>query len=426
MKTSAGSITAAHEEAVAAAIDEARRRGTRLRVVGSGGSKSDVTSNRDRLLHLEQPDDLFEVEGEAVTAPAGMTTGRFLDLLAGHGLMLATVGEWRNATLAGAFSTGTHGGSGHHGITATSLRAVRLVDGRGEVRTLRPGDADFRHVGVNLGLLGVITRVTFACEERFALRLSTDVVDFEEYVRDPLAQEARAAFHASIWEPNARRVVRFAADRAPLPARPARRELRFGWRTAIATFLSRRLHFHAAISGRVFHGTARGDAADILSPIDISPRTVQFRVLANGMFQLAAELAIDAAAAGEALTRLEALFRRHRTRLRNPIGIRLTRGDGFSLSPAAGRDTLWLDVFFYNREPFMSELRALAEELGARCHWGKTMLLPPEVVRRQYPEWEAFREARSRFDPDGVFGNAFTDHYGLTSPRADEAAGHDG
>ena len=426
MKMSARTIPAEHEEAVIATIAEARRAGTRFRVAGSGGSKSDVTSKGDRLLRLRQPHDRIEVEGNRVTAPADMTNGRFLDLLAEHELILPTVGEWRNATLAGAFSTGTHGGSARHGITATSLRAVRLVDGRGEVRTLRTGDADFRHVGVNLGMLGVITRVSFACEARFSLRLTTDVVDFEEYVRDPIAQESRAEFHASVWDPNARRVVRFAAGRAPAPARPVRRELRFGWRTAIATFLARRLRFHAAVSSRVFHASASGDAADILSPIDISPQTAQFRILANGMFQLAAELALDAGAAGEALARLEALFRRHRTRLRNPIGIRLTRGDDFSLSPAYGRDTLWLDVFFYNREPFISELRALVEELGARCHWGKTMILGPEAVRRQYPEWDAFVEARRRFDPDGVFGNAFTDRYGFTTPRGDVVPQRDG
>ncbi|RMH11219.1 MAG: hypothetical protein D6701_15380, partial [Gemmatimonadetes bacterium] len=304
-----------------------------------------------------------------------------------------------------------------HGIMATSLREIRLVDGTGTPRTLTPADDDFRHAGVALGLLGVITHVTFACEPRFGVELRTDVVSFDDYVRDPVMQESRTEFHASVWDPNARRVVRFAGERTALPRRPRRRELRFGYRTAISTFLSRRLRLDWAVANWNFRRTVSGDAADILSPVRVRPQTVQFRIVANGLFQLAAELAVDAARAPEVLERLDGFFRRRRRYLRNPIGLRMTRGDGFSLSPAHERDTLWLDVFFYNREPFMSEFRELIDELDAREHWGKTLVSAPHALRARYPAWDAFREARARFDPEGVFGNALSDRYGLTRPR---------
>jgi len=128
--------------------------------------------------------------------------------------------------------------------------------------------------------------------------------------------------------------------------------------------------------------------------------------------------AVDAERASEALSRFDALFRAHPGRLLNPIGLRLTAGDGFTLSPSFGRTTLWMDVFYYGGEPFVTELATLAEELGARCHWGKTLPLAPEVMRRQYPGWEAFREARQRFDPSEVFANPFTDRIGLTGDGA--------
>ena len=406
------------EEGVADAVRRARQEGTRLRAAGSGGSKSDITSPRDRLLHLGQPTDAIEVHGDRVTAPANMTSGRLQSLLASHELALPTVGEWQNATLVGALSTATHGGSAHYGIMSTSVREMGLVNGLGELVTLGPGHPDFQHVGVNLGLMGVITRVTFECIERFPLKLETDVVPFAEYVRDPVGQESRAEFHASIWAPEAGRVVRFAADRVAQPLRPVSREQRFGWRTAVATFLSRRLGLHAAVSSAVFRRTAVGDVSDILSPLDLSPQTVRFRVVANKILRRAVEFAVDAVRAEEALARFDALFRAHPGRLLNPIGLRLTAGDGFSLSPCQGRDTLWMDVFYYGGEPFVTELTTLAEELGARCHWGKTLPLPLAVMRRQYPGWEAFREARGRFDPDEVFANPFTDRLGLTGGRS--------
>ena len=402
------------EESVADAVRRAQQERTRLRAAGSGGSKSDITSPRDRLLHLDQPTDSIEVQGDLVTAPANMTSGRLQSLLAPHRLALPTVGEWQNATLVGALSTGTHGGSARYGIMATSVAEMRLVDGLGELVTLGAQHPDFQHVGVSLGLLGVITQVTFKCVERFSLKLETDVVPFVEYARNVIEQESRTEFHASVWAPEADRVVRFAADRCSQPSRPVRREQRFGWRTAVATFLSRRLGLHSAVSPRVFRRTALGDVSDILSPLDLSPKTVRFRVAANKILKRAVEFAIDAERAGEALERFGSLFRAHPGRLLNPIGLRLSSGDGFSLSPSLGRDTLWMDVFTYGGEPFATEIAALAEDLGARCHWGKTMALSPAVVRGQFPGWEAFRATRERFDPNEVFANPFTDRFGLT------------
>lgn len=402
------------EEGVVSAVRRAMEERTGLRAAGSGGSKSDITSQRDHLLHLDQPTDTIEVEGDLVTAPANMTSGRLQSLLAPHGLVIPTVGEWQNATLAGAMLTGTHGGSARYGLMSTSLREMRIVNGLGDLVTIDSGHPDFQHLGVSLGLMGVITRVTFECIERFSLKLETDVVPFADYLRDPVSHEARSEFHASVWAPEAGRVVRFAADRVAGSIPSVSREQRFGWRTAVATFLSRRLGLHGAVSSAVFRRTAVGDVSDILSPLDLSPQTVRFRVVANKILRRAVEFAVDAERAGEALDRLDALFRVHPGRLLNPIGLRLTAGDDFTLSPSFGRDTLWMDIFYYGGEPFVSELAMLAEEIGARCHWGKTLPLAPAVIRRQYPGWEDFRRARERFDPEELFANAFTDRLGLT------------
>ena len=411
------------EEGVAAAVHRALQEQTRFRTAGSGGSKSDITSQRDCLLHLGQPTDTIEVHGDLVTAPANMTSGRLQSLLAPHGLAIPTVGEWQNATLAGAMVTGTHGGSARYGLMSTSLREMRLVNGLGDLVTVDSGHPDFQHSGVSLGLMGVITRVTFECIERFSLKLETDVVPFAEYVRDPVGHESRSEFHASVWAPEAGRVVRFAADRVAGPPHAISREQRFGWRTAVATFLSRRLGLHAAVSSAVFRRTVVGDVSDILSPLDLSPRTVRFRVVANKILPRAVEFAVDAARASEALSRFQALFRAHPGRLLNPIGLRLTAGDEFTLSPTLGRHTLWIDVFYYGGEPFVTELATLAEELGARCHWGKTLPLAPDVIQRQYPGWDAFRRARERFDPNEVFANSFTDRLGLTGYGSSGTAG---
>ncbi|NIT86105.1 MAG: FAD-binding protein [Gemmatimonadetes bacterium] len=393
----------------------ARRSGSRLRAAGSGGSKSAVSTPPDVALRLEQPDRLVSVEGDRVTAPAGMTGGRLQELLAPEGLVLPTVGEWKNATLAGALATGTHGGSARWGIMATSVESFRIVNGRGEAVEVSRGEPDHAHLAVSLGAFGVVTRVSLACVERFSLRLDTDVVPFEEYLRDPVAQESRTEFHASIWVPWARKVIRFAAQRAPDPGPSTPRRERFGRRTELATLVVRRLGLPGAVSSRFFQHTAVGDSAEILSPLEVPGKVARFRAWANEIRgNSAAELAVDAGRAAEILTRFDAFFRERSGPLNNPIGLRMSAADAFSLSPCSGRDTLWLDIFYDDAEPFTRALADLGEEVGARCHWGKALALRPRHLRGQYPGWDAYAEARRRFDPDEVFANGFTDELGLT------------
>lgn len=415
MRVRARRVEVRTEEEIVDAVRAARDRGARVRAVGSGGSKSRISSTRAVVLHLNQPDRLLEVRDGLVTVPAGMTTGRLQSLLRPEGLALPTVGEWKNATIAGALCTGTHGGSARHGIMSTSVRGLRVVTGTGEVVEISADDPDFDHVGVSLGAFGIITTVTLECVERFSLELKTDVVPFDETMRDPVAQESRSEFHASVWVPSARRVIRFAADRTPDPVRSVPRRERFGRRTALAWLLSRRLGFHGAVVSRMFGGRALGDWDEILSPLAVSSRVARFRNVANAVRRrTATEFAVAASRAPEALARFDEFFREHSRALNNPIGLRMNASDRFSVSPCSGRDTLWLDLFYDDTGSFVTELVALARDLGARSHWGKALALPPEFLQRHYPSWNAFREARARFDPDEVFANAFTDEFGLT------------
>ncbi|MDT8436653.1 MAG: D-arabinono-1,4-lactone oxidase [Gemmatimonadota bacterium] len=427
------------EEEVVAAVREARDAGFRLRVAGAGGSKSAVNAPADVVLHLEGPlaglpgdgtagdgtaasgtADGGSPAGRLVTVPAGLTTGALHRALRARGLSLPTVGEWTEATMAGSLATATHGGSARHGIMATSVHSVRLVDGRGEIVELAAGDPDFAHAAVSLGAFGALTSVTFRCEERFRLRLATDVIPFEEYLRDPVAHESASEFHASVWVTSARRVVRFAADRTSAGAGrpPVPRRERFGRRTAVATLLSRRLGIHGGrLFDRLFRHTAEGESGAILSPLEVPARVARFRNVANRVRRrLAVELAIPAGDAADALPRFEELFRRDPGPLNNPIGLRMNPADRFTLSPCVERDTLWLDIFCDDRRRFVERLAALAEEVDARCHWGKSQVLPPAYLRGAYPGWEDFRAARARFDPDEVFANRFTDALGLTGP----------
>ena len=405
------------EEELAALIRSTAQAGrrARLRGFGSGGSKSGISHTPGQLVLLNPSLEPPKLDGDLVTVNSAIRLSELQDFLRPHNLMIPTVGEWQHPTVAGSLATGTHGGSAYHGIFSTSLESLRLISGTGESLLLDSSHPDFKYAAVSLGLLGITTTVTLRSVPRTQLQLTTDVVSFDEYRKAPRSQEGRTRFHASIWVPGAGKVIRFGADPVADSGRTITREQRFGWRTAIATTLSRKLGWHGLVSQRFFGRSAAGDAVDILSPIGVSPKVVQTRHVTNLIRGAkATEFALPADRAEEALNRLDELFRTHPASLNNPIGLRMSTGDEFTLSPCQGRDTLWVDLFYGSSPAFVAALAQVAGELEARCHWGKYLALSGEALKTRYAGWDDFRTACRRMDPHEVFANEISDSLGLT------------
>lgn len=401
------------ERDVVRAIRTAGEEGRTIRAAGSCGSKNGAYHTRGMVVRTDALSHLVAIQGNLVTVSPGMTCGRLNVLLRDHGLVLPGVGEWECATIGGSIATATHGGSATHGIMATAVHALQFVDGQGQVHRMDRGHPDFLHVVVSLGAMGIVSAVTLECVPRFALRLDTDVVGFEEYARDPLAQESRTEFHASVWVPSAQRVIRFAADRTT-GSGAGRRPLRFGPRTAIASSLSRTAHLHGAVSPAWFASSHHADCAAILSPIAVAPRVVRWIWSTAGSLR-AAEFAFPAARAAEVLAALANLARQQPSGLANPVGLRVNAADRFSLSPCYGRATLWVDMFYRSTPAVDAALRALADRFDARCHWGKHLPIPASEIRTRYPRWNDFVGACRRYDPHERFANPLTTALGITT-----------
>ncbi|MFW6049917.1 MAG: D-arabinono-1,4-lactone oxidase [Myxococcota bacterium] len=95
------------------------------------------------------------------------------------GLALDDLGGISHQTVAGFVSTGSAGGSLQYSLDVVGLR---IIDARGEVRTVTAdGDPElFRAAGVCMGLLGIVSAVTFACTERFFIRGSEQINKVDE------------------------------------------------------------------------------------------------------------------------------------------------------------------------------------------------------------------------------------------------------
>ena len=97
----------------------------------------------------------------------------FGDPLWEAGLALANQGDIDTQAIAGAIATGTHGSGNRLPSFSASLRACRLVDGRGEVVEIDETQPELlRAAQVSVGMLGVMTSLTievvpaYRCAER--------------------------------------------------------------------------------------------------------------------------------------------------------------------------------------------------------------------------------------------------------------------
>jgi FAD binding domain/D-arabinono-1,4-lactone oxidase len=187
------------EAAVADAIRHAATHGRRLRVRGSGHAPagSVACDPDDLVMTLGNMRELRLVDEDEriVEAQAGIHLGRdpgidhaegslqnslLFQLADRYGWTLSSTGGITHQTLGGFLATASAGGTLQHSLLGHVV-AVRLVDGRGELREFSAGDGEPGLAAVlpSLGLLGVITAVRLRCEPLFTIAGQEAITDLQ-------------------------------------------------------------------------------------------------------------------------------------------------------------------------------------------------------------------------------------------------------
>ena len=209
---------------VAAAVRRARANGQRVRAIGAGHSFTAAAMTNGVLISLEQMNQVVGVDRDTarVTVEAGMTLGALGNELASVGLAMPNLGDINVQSIAGAINTATHGTGLELGNIATTIVAIELVDGAGDVvRCDADHDPDLLGASrVGVGALGIITEVTVQCVPAFNLHAHETVEPFDDLL-DGFDEFARSAEHAEFfWMPGARRCQVKRNRRTDEPVRP--------------------------------------------------------------------------------------------------------------------------------------------------------------------------------------------------------------
>ena len=402
-------------EAVAAIVARAAAEGRPVKALGRGHSFTDAACTSGILVSLRRMKRIEDIDlsTQRVTVQAGIRLKRLNRKLYSAGLALPNLGDIDKQSLAGAFATATHGTGIDLGNLATTIVAMDIVNGRGEVihcdEHQRPDLLRVARVGV--GALGIVTRVTLQCVPAFDLH-ATENVEVVEELLDNFEHHISTNDHFEIlWMPGARRALVKRNNRTdklrrrqPLLSRFVLNfifaNVVFGLANSMA---SRVTPLTRAMSMLIRGGGLRPDVVDSSHRVFVSMRRVRFVEM---------EYAVPLQALPEVVRRVGEYAAALSPPAMFPIEVRTSAADDIALSTAYGRDTGWIACHVYSKMPFSAYFRAveaIASEYDGRPHWGKLHFQDHRSLSQLYPEWETFQRVRSELDPDGTFRNLYTD-----------------
>ncbi|XP_057466640.1 L-gulonolactone oxidase 3 [Actinidia eriantha] len=160
----------------------------------------------------------------AVTADSGVGLRDVIDAVEAAGLSLVAAPYWEGVSVGGLISTGAHGSSwwGKGGAVHDHVIGLSLIvpanESEGYAKVMRLGLQDplFNAAKVSLGVLGVISKVTFSLEQAFKRSITYNFTD-DGGIEDKFGEHAKSHEFADItWYPSKHEAVYRYDDRVPL------------------------------------------------------------------------------------------------------------------------------------------------------------------------------------------------------------------
>ena len=404
------------EAEVVATVRNALDGKTHVRTQGAGHSFSQLLATDDTLLTLDDLQAPITVDGRRATVPGGMRLKHLIKELRARGLGLRNIGSITEQSIAGAFSTGTHGTGVTFGAIPTQVVGVRLVDGRGEVRTITEREAEeLSAARINLGALGIITQATLECVPDYQLEYAAYATNLDVALRD-LDQLVRENERVLFWWfllPLCPRDVVIVVTKNPV-GHPVSGVLRQApARRAPATRRSLAMKAGAGEAEKFARqarqaGQARTAPAPEYEQVAgyVGPYDEVLTIPLLPVYHRECEYAIPAARAVEALRAMRNFVEEGDLSLTLPVEVRFVAQDDILLSPCHAGPVAYVGAStLVNSTEVFERFEPLMKRLGGRPHWGKNATLTRAEVAALYPAYDRFRAVRDAFDPERVFGN---------------------
>jgi FAD/FMN-containing dehydrogenase len=394
------------EAEVVTIVKNALAGGTHVRTQGAGHSFSQLLPTSDTLMTLDDFDVPITVDGHRVTVSGGIRLKHLIPELRKRKLGLRNLGSITEQSIAGAFSTGTHGSGLKIGAISTQVVGVRLVDGKGDVRTITEQQAEHLSAArINLGALGVITQVTLDCVDDYQLEYSAYLTSFDA-VFPHIEQLSQQNDRFVLWwllPPDCPRDTAIVITKNVV-GHPVSDVLK----PAVEERLDSSPQALSKEPGTLRKLAMRAPKQAFKRIIHyVGPYNQVLTIPLLPVFHRECEYAIPVANTGKALTAIRDFVEEGDLSLSLPLEVRFVANDDILLSPSYDGPVSYIGAStLVNSSEVFERFEPLMKRLGGKPHWGKNATTTQEEVKRMYPAtYERFRQVRDTLDPTRVFTN---------------------
>ncbi len=374
-----GRLTADAELVHVRSEDDVARRvaaaepGSTIRVAGRSHSHMPLIPNDDTIVDTSGLNGIISTNVDDQTAWiwAGTPIAALGAPLHAAGLALKNQGDIDRQTIAGAAATGTHGTGRTLQNISASVIGARIVLVGGEVVDCSASERSdlWEVVRLNLGAVGVVTRLHLQLREAYKLREDGAIQPFSEVIDDLAVRPDRSRHYEFFWLPDRDLVVGKAIDETDdEPEYPLARE-------------GRRVAWNYEVLPN--HRAWKHTEMEYSIPDDEGPACV---------------------------AEIRDLVRSDYPDMPWAIEYRTLAADDVWMSTAYQRRTVTISLHYdvdADEEEMYRAAERIFRQVDGRPHWAKLNYLDGEDLASIHPRWDDWWRVRDAADPDGVFLNDY-------------------
>jgi L-gulonolactone oxidase len=395
-------------------LQEVIKAAEKIRIFGTKQSSADIAAGLETLLDITTYNKILSYNDSEhkVTVQSGVILGDLLEAIEAKGWCIPCLPDINTITIGGALATGTHGTSGK--LLCEYMTSCSVVLADGSLKRINAEDALIDAVRVSLGVLGVMSEITFKCEPIYTLHIKEGPEDDTEWLPRIKERLQKHDFLRILWLPHTGKGYVIKGDKID-PNTEVKEDLGpkylkhrrtaskilykythvFPWITAIANNLLYRGFFSAKKEhkGSLYQATVTKSRG---STLELAEWTIGLDVFPKVFEELKTEINKWS----------------NKSFIHIPMDVRFVSKDSSWLSYAYGEDTVTMGCVSRNAatadtyEAFKS-IEQVFLKYGGKPHWGKRFMAKEAELSKVYSKWDDFKSLRSELDPTNKFLNPY-------------------
>ncbi len=378
----------------------------KLKALGTKHCFNNIADSKDNFISLTEFSNKIELDKMAmqVTVDGVLRYGKVAEYINKEGFALHNLASLPHISVAGSCATATHGSGVKNGNLSSAVNAMEIVTANGKVITLskeKDGE-DFLGAVVNLGAIGVVTKVTLDMQPTYNVRQDVYENLSFEHLKDNFDNIMSAGYSVSLftdWQNKNFSEVWIKSkieNNASFNLKPDF----FG-----ATAATKNVHPIIALG-------AENCTEQMGVPGPWHERLPHFKMgfTPSSGKELQTEYFVPREHSYEAIMAVEKLHEKISPHI-FITEIRTIDADNLWMSPCYKQPSTAIHFTWKQEWDSVQKLLPLIEEqlapFNAKPHWGKLFTMNPSILKSRYAKLSEFQKLIQHYDPQRKFGNQF-------------------